>query len=109
MKYCTSCGKEIKEEAKFCPKCGFSFEKGKVKRSEDRKKSQKVLVILAIVFGVMFLVGAFMVFLGSLIPIKTTTTGKKTPINIFNKDNVKIKKSETSTITYHLKYQRGGK
>ncbi|MBS7630740.1 DUF4342 domain-containing protein [Candidatus Bathyarchaeota archaeon] len=29
LKYCSKCGKEVSEEAKFCPNCGTSIKQGR--------------------------------------------------------------------------------
>ena len=59
---CEKCGKEIKENVKFCPYCGFSTRKNdtmgkevnqlsdpEVKKSEDHSNNKKVMVIVIIV------------------------------------------------------------
>lgn len=101
MKYCTNCGKEVKEDAKFCPKCGFSFEKKaqKKKETKEKKKGGKIALIIIAIIGGLIILGIALLFLISLF-IPSNTTGKKTPTTIFNRDKVKITKSETSNITY---------
>ena len=110
MKYCSKCGKEVKEETKFCPKCGFSFESKTQKKKEPKQKNKKggkiALIIIAIVGG-LIIFGIALLFLISLfIPTTKTTTGKRTPTTIFNKNKVKIKKSEASEVTYE-EYNNG--
>jgi len=42
MKYCPSCGKEIKEKAKFCPKCGKEISENK--SSETPKRTVDMII-----------------------------------------------------------------
>lgn len=103
MKYCPNCGKELKEDTKFCSKCGYSFESKKESKKEKKKTNKKPIIIIAIIFGVLFLIVAFILLFGSL---SSTSTKTNKPTNLFNKDKVKITKSETSTITYET-YNNG--
>ena len=87
MKYCTNCGKEIKEGTKFCPYCGKEIPREKAKKEKAPKKKNKGLLI----FG---LIVAAAVVLCCLLAIKTI--GKKTD-SIAEDNNSKEETEVTET------------
>ena len=61
MAYCTKCGSEIPEDAKFCPKCGAPVHAGEMGMQPDtspgKKKKRKPLLIggIVVVAGIVLL------------------------------------------------------
>jgi len=47
VKYCPQCGSELKQEDKFCLKCGYSFEKRKRGLNIKRLIIAIIIIILA--------------------------------------------------------------
>ena len=84
--YCTTCGKEVLDEAVICPGCGCILKKEDKKKevtsSENNKKEKTAIIlgILGIVFAWLFaLVGHILSIIGIVFGIKGyKETGKMT-------------------------------
>jgi uncharacterized membrane protein YvbJ len=67
MVFCTECGKENAEDAKYCSECGATLEKSKLTKPVEIEKKEKVkvtettknrspLVYIAIAVGIIFVI-----------------------------------------------------
>jgi hypothetical protein len=63
MPYCRKCGKEVGEDAKYCPACGSAVDTSKVRYSKPRRGSTAGKVI-AVIFGGLLILVSFGVLAG---------------------------------------------
>jgi len=63
MPYCRKCGKEIGEDAKYCPACGSAVGAAEVRYSKPTRGSTAGKVI-AVIFGGLLLLVSFSIFAG---------------------------------------------
>ena len=64
--FCRNCGKEIKEQEKFCPYCGSKVEEGvnaekqsEIPKNNEKNKSVGIKAVVGIVVLVVVVAGAF--------------------------------------------------
>lgn len=78
MKHCSSCGAEVAENAKSCPKCGCVFNE-----SEEKGRWARILGIVSLVFailGTVFGLLSLIPFLGLILVYPTLVIGGLTLI-----------------------------
>ncbi len=67
--FCTDCGNQVSDEAKFCPKCGSTinakpqqvvFSKGEMQKESSLNKVKDFFIKYKVVFGVLIVVLAIL-------------------------------------------------
>ena len=55
--YCPNCGKEIPDESKFCPECGYTITQKaeELKKDVPVKKKFNLLLLISMIIGVIYL------------------------------------------------------
>jgi len=63
--YCSNCGKEVPEEAAFCPNCGFPQRGIPIQLQRRRPTGVSIISILGMIFGVLGVLSGVGIFLAA--------------------------------------------
>jgi len=110
MAYCIKCGADVKEEAKFCPKCGTPIPKGKKKGDKEKSfqkekkdvKKKLTSPTLSLVFKILIIISVIGVLFFFAIPVPYTATEVYTVNEPYDaEEKYTVKEPYAGTETYY--------
>lgn len=105
MPYCWKCGARLGEEARYCPSCGayVAQPERRVERVEKKRNGVKIILL---VFGGLFLLGSFGLFIagGLLLSVNSELTGSS---GFISTNGYRFQKDSYAITFQHIKLNLG--